>query len=142
MRYHQDVTVEIALPPGFDRAGAARFATPRSMWESVFFAQKARISAGVCSSANFSTGSRPHASADQQGLMGATSMDKRGRGAGGVLGAVLGVVAVLAMTAGDVGAVVTCPDNGNAVLPKGGDGQDLEVTGTCTVAAATMPMAT
>ena len=67
--------------------------------------------------------------------MGATRMDKRGRCAGGVLGAVLGVVAVLAMTAGDVGAVVTCPDNGNAVLPKGGDGQDLEVTGTCTVAA-------
>jgi hypothetical protein len=48
---------------------------------------------------------------------------------------VLGVVAILAMTAGDVGAVVTCPDNGNAVLPKGGAGQDLEVTGTCTVQA-------
>jgi hypothetical protein len=62
-------------------------------------------------------------------------MDRRGRGSGGVLRIVLGVVAVVAMTAGDVGAVVMCPDNGNAVLPKGGDGQDLEVTGTCTVQA-------
>ena len=50
--------------------------------------------------------------------MGATSMDRRSRGAGGVFGAVLGVVAILAMT-WEVGAVVTCPDGGNAVLPEG-----------------------
>jgi hypothetical protein len=32
-------------------------------------------------------------------------------------------------------AVVTCPSSGNSQLPEGGDGQDLEVTGTCTVGA-------
>src|SRR5262245_36975679 len=45
--------------------------------------------------------------------------------------------ALVIAAAGDVHAVVTCPSNGNAMLPQGGDGQDLEVTGTCKVGKGT-----
>ncbi len=45
-------------------------------------------------------------------------------------------IGVTAMTfPGDASAVVTCPSNGSKLLPEGGAGQDLEVTGTCTVGA-------
>ncbi len=45
------------------------------------------------------------------------------------------VVGAIVMAAGLAHAVVTCPSGGSASLPQGGDGQDLEVTGTCTVGA-------
>lgn len=49
---------------------------------------------------------------------------------GVLMGLLLGIAVVVP---GDVLAVVKCPDKGNGMLPEGRDGQDLEVTGTCTV---------
>jgi len=34
-------------------------------------------------------------------------------------------------------ATVRCPSNGDKMLPQGGDGDDLEVVGTCIVGAGT-----
>jgi hypothetical protein len=45
------------------------------------------------------------------------------------------VGAIVIAATGDVHATVMCPPEGqgNAVLPQGGNGDDLEVQGTCTV---------
>lgn len=45
------------------------------------------------------------------------------------------LVGAIVVAAGVAEAVMTCPSGGSAMLPEGGDGQDLEVTGTCTVGA-------
>ncbi len=47
------------------------------------------------------------------------------------------LLVVTMITAAPDALAVTCPSGGSQMLPKGGDGQDLEVTGTCVVDAGT-----